>query len=170
MDKNYYLNRLTDLYSYYHDVKTVPNLAPFPLDIYAHFYQSNQKYFGSRNVSLWRVNNEEHCFVKYYEKVDNLIFDEMIMTLKKAVVKLVTPNPDHMKTAITGVAITEKPPGAELVSHAKKFSYKKPYMFYLHGWSEIRFLLIDLSSKQVICNSAGKEVKKFYEGLFSDGR
>ena len=167
MDRDYYLSRLINLYSHYHDVKKVPNFTPLPLDIYAHFYQNNQKYFGSKNISLWRVNNEEHCYAKYYEKIDMLIINEMIMTLKKAVINFVKPNPDHMKTVITGVVITESPPGAELVAYAKKFSYKKPYMFYLHGWSEIRFLIIDLSSKQVICNSAGKEVKKFYEGLFS---
>lgn len=167
MDKGYYLDRLTQLYNFYHDVKKVPNFTPLSLDIYAHFYQSNQKYFGSRNISLWRVNNEEHCFVKYYEEINMSSFDEMIITLKEAIINLVNPHPDHMKTAVTGVVITEKAPEDGLIMHVKNFRYKKPYLFYLHGWSEIRLLVIDLSSKQVICNSAGKEVKKFYEGLFS---
>jgi len=108
--------------------------------------------------------------VKYYDKIVNYDIDKMSELLKDSLEKLVKPHPDHMKTVITGVMLTSSPISDELKPVIKKYKYKKAFKFYMYGWAEIRLIVIDLSSKQVLCNPAGKEVQKFYEGLFVDDR
>lgn len=162
-----YLEKLREMYSWYHDVKEQPPGISVTLDLYAHFYQTNQKYFGSKRINLWRVDNEEHCLVKKHETISRIDVDQMTSLLKAAVDRLVNPHPDHMKTVITGVMITKEPLGSEIKPLIEKYGYKKSFKFYLFGWAEVRLIALDLCSKTVICNSAGEEVKKFYEGLFA---
>lgn len=162
-----YLKKLRDRYSCYHDVKEQPPCIPVTLDIYAHFYQTNQKYFGSKRINLWRVDNEEHCFVKQHQNISKNDVEVMISLLKIGIDQLVQPHPDHMKTVITGVMIAIEPLAADVKPLIEKHSYKKSFKFYLCGWAEVRLVALDLSSKKVLCNPAGKEVKNFYEGLLA---
>lgn len=167
MDKNTCLENLKELYQKYHDLKDPPYFSDLKMDLYAHFYQTNQKYFGSKTITLWRLDNEEHCFTKYFEYVDIFRLNLMVDTLKIALNKLVKPHPDHMKTVITGVIVTSSEVPVEVIKAIKKFTYKKVFKLYFFGWAEIRLILIDLSSKQVISNASGREVQKFFEGLFN---
>ncbi|MBS3975388.1 MAG: hypothetical protein KGZ75_01455 [Syntrophomonadaceae bacterium] len=162
--------KLRDRYGRFHDVKEQPPGLPVNLDLYAHFYQTNQRYFGSKKISLWRLDNEEHCLVKGFEEIDKSIIVQMSDLLKEAVGQLVNPHPDHMKTVITGVMLASNPLAAELKPIIEKFNYRKVYKIYLYGWAEVRLMVLDLSSRQVLCNPAGKEVKKFYEGLLVGDR
>lgn len=164
------MERLRNRYCRYHDVKEQPPCIPVALDLYAHFYQTNQKYFGSKSITLWRLDNEEHCLVKHYKKIDKYDIVQMSDILQQAVDQLVNPHPDHMKTVITGVMLTSQPLAAELKPLIEKYNFKKVFRFYLYGWAEVRLMVLDLSSKQVLCNPAGKEVRKFYEGLFAGDR
>ncbi|MBS3970505.1 MAG: hypothetical protein KGZ94_10395 [Clostridia bacterium] len=167
MDKNMCLDNLKELYQRYHDLKAPPYLSDLKMDLYAHFYQTNQKYFGSKKITLWRLDNEEHCFTKYFEYIDIFCVNQMVEALKIALDRLVKPHPDHMKTVITGVIVANGKVPLEVIKAVKKFSYKKVFKLYLFGWAEIRLVLIDLSSRQVICNASGREVQNFFEGLFN---
>lgn len=162
------LNNLKELYQRYHDLKDPPYLSDLKMDLYAHFYQTNQKYFGSKKITLWRLDNEEHCFTKYFEYIDIFCVNQMVEALKIALDRLVKPHPDHMKTVITGVIVANGKVPLEVITAVKKFNYKKVFKLYLFGWAEIRLVLIDLSSRQVICNASGREVQNFFEGLFGD--
>lgn len=164
------MEKLKDRYSRHHDVKEQPPDIPVSLDLYAHFFQTNQKYFGSKKINLWRLDNEEHCFVKQYEKLEQSDLEQMRDLLKHAVDLLIKPHPDHMKTVVAGVMLTSEPLAGELKPLIEKYNFKKVFSFYLCGWAEARLFVVDLASKQVLCNTAGKEVKKFYEGLFKDDR
>lgn len=165
-----YLEKLRERYSRYHDVKEQPDDIPVTLDIYAHFYQTNQKYFGSKRINLWRADNEEHCLVKRHNNIRKNDVDVMISLLKIGVERLVKPHPDHMKTILTGVMITSEPLADDIKPLIEKFSYKKSFLFYLCGWAEIRLLALDLSSQIVLSNPVGKEVINFYEGLFRESK
>lgn len=168
MSKELFLKNLENRYCHYYDIKETPSFVPFPLDLYAHFYQSNAKYFATKKISVWRMDHEEHCLVKCYDTLEENDLARMIRTAKMAVDYLVKPSPDHMKTYITVVVPTWSPLTQELRNYIEKFRYSKAYKLYLHGWCDLRLVVIDLSSRQVVCNKAGKEVSRFYEHLLKD--
>lgn len=156
-------------YKEYLDIKKIPEFFPFKIELYAHFYQNNEKYFASKNVSLWRMTTDEHCFVKSYNYLDFSEIDNMVVALKLGIDHLVKPSSDHMKTFLTGVMIVDSSNlSSELIRYIENFKYCKVFKFYLHGWAEIRLILIDLSSGKVYTNKAGKEVLSFYQKLLED--
>ncbi|MCR4443330.1 MAG: hypothetical protein QHH10_13500 [Peptococcaceae bacterium] len=162
-----FLELLKKRYENYYDIQAPPSFVPFPVDIYAHFYQKSQKYFASKKIQLWRMDHEEHCFVKRYGALTRTDVDDMLAVLKTAAEKLPKPGPDHFKTLITGVFVCENPLSPELLGFINRYKFSKPFKFYLHGWSEIRLLALDRSSRQVICSPAGKDARKFYAGLLA---
>lgn len=168
MTKEEFLENIKGKFQFYYDLKDQPDIVPFPIDFYAHFYQANEKYFGLKNFNIWRMTHDEHCFVKYYENVSKDDVNNMIESLKSGINYLVEPNEDHMKTFVTGVFFTENRPLESLEKYIEKFKYCKVYKFYLQGWCDIRLILIDLSSRKVYTNKAGKEVQKFYQHLVED--
>ncbi|QNB46349.1 hypothetical protein BR63_08490 [Thermanaerosceptrum fracticalcis] len=155
-------------YSRFYDIKEKPSFVPFPVELYAHFYQRNEKYFASKKINLWSLDHEEHCLVKYYDSLTKTDLEKMINTLKEGIGHLVNPHPNHMKTFLTGVFITREKVSPEMSSLVEKFAYSKVFKFYLYGWCDLRLIVLDLSSRQVICNRAGREVRKFYESLLGD--
>ncbi len=159
---------LEEKYSLFYDIKEPPFFIPFPVELYAHFYQRNEKYFATKSINLWRLDHEEHCFVKKYDSLTQTHLAEMIDVLKQGIGHLVNPHPNHMKTFLTGVFITREKVSPELVRFVEKFKYSKAFKFYLYGWCDLRLVILDLSSRQVICNAAGREVRKFYENLLGD--
>lgn len=155
-------------YENYYDIQEPPSFVPFPLDIYAHFYQRNQKYFASKKIQLWRMDHEEHCFVKRYGTLTRADIDDMLAILKTAAERLPNPGPDHFKTMITGVFICETPLAPDLLNFIRRYKFSKPFKFYLHGWSEIRLVVVDRSCRQVYCSPAGKDARKFYASLLAN--
>lgn len=159
---------LEEKYSRFYDIKEPPSFVSFPVELYARFYQRNEKYLASKKINLWSLNQEEHCLVKFYDTLTKADLEKMITTLKAGIEFLVNPHPDHMKTFLTGVFITREKISPELAGIVERFKYGKAFKFYLHGWCDLRLVILDLSSRQVICNSAGREVRKFYETLLGD--
>jgi len=163
-----FLQRLREKYEIYYDMKEQPSCIPLPLDIYAHFYQRNEKYFAAKKINVWRLDHEEHCLVKYYEYLTRKDLEEMIALLKSSIPHLVKPHPDHLKTMITGVLITKTPLFYDLQRSVTAFRHSKAFKFYLYGWCDLRLIHLDLFSQQVTTNQAGQEVKKFYQFLFEN--
>lgn len=168
MMNNGLVERLKTIYQAYYDLKEPPAFVPFPLDLYAHFYQKNEKYFASKRITLWRMEHDEHCLVKVYEEITPDDIDVMTGVLQNGIDYLVKPGPEHMKTFLTGVFITRTTPSPEILQMVKKFKCGKAFKFYFHGWCDIRLVVVDLFSQQVITNAAGQEVRKFYEVLLGN--
>jgi len=168
LDTKTYLGRLKNKYQEYFDLKEQPAFFPFPLDLYAHFYQNNEKFFGSKRVNLWRMTTDEHCFLKIYDSLDAAQVEDMVNALKLIISYVVKPSHDHMKTILTGVIITNNTVSSETIDYIEKFRYSQSFKFYLHGWCDLRLILINLSSGQVFTNKAGKEVLNFYQKLLED--
>lgn len=165
-----YLKKIELEFQQYYDIKEPPDYLPFNVDIYAAFFQRNEKYFGSKKVNLWRLTTNEHIFLKSYNQLNLQEVELMVDTLKKSIEVLIEPSSEHMKTYITGVFIIEKNNNLslELIEYINKFKFSKVFKFYLHGWCDLRLILIDLSSSKVYTSREGREVKNFYQRLLED--
>ena len=162
---NIILAQLKNHYQNHFDLKEQPEPITFPLDLYAHFYQRNERYFATKNINLWRLDTEEHCLVKVFDHISQENLYQMTEVLKESISHLVHPHPDHMKTYITGVIISEGPVSNQLAKDIECFKYSKSFKFSLYGWCDLRLVVFDSSSQQVFYNKAAKEVKGFYQTL-----
>ena len=162
MDIASYFGNLFERYSIYYNTSKDVVILNENVDIMAEFKDVHGRTFLSSKDVIDSYEINEICYVKRAEKVDILSLSNYTDFLKKAVDVYVQPKRGHMCTYITGVLVTENHLEDDLISSIKKFKYSKSFFFSLHGWCEIRLLVINPEKEQIITNKPGKKVIKFY--------
>lgn len=162
MDSKSYINYLYDRYCIYYNTNRNVNILNESIDIYAHFNEVYGRTLITQKDVIDMFETNELCYVKRIENVDMSSITAFTEFLKKAVDEFVQPKKDHMCTYITGVLVTECPIDENITQYVKKFKHSKSYFFSLHGWSEIRLLVVDPNNKNIITNRSAKKVIKFY--------
>jgi len=163
MDLKCYIDNLYDRYCIYYNTSRKINILNESIDICAHFTDIQGRTLITQKDVIDSFETNEICYVKVVDNVELSSLIDYTEFLKKAVDTFVKPKRDHMCTYITGVLVTNSPLDDELIQYVKKFKYSKSYFFSLHGWSEIRLLLINPDIEKIITNKPGKKVIKFYK-------
>ncbi|KRQ87160.1 hypothetical protein ABG79_00958 [Caloramator mitchellensis] len=162
MEIQNYLSNIEKILEKHFDIEKNVELSGFNCDLFAKYRVINQRTFLTKKDVIDRYENNEFIFIKQANNWDLVEVEHFTKELIRISNLLIKPNRYHMSTAITGVILTEKSNQA-IQQFVEKFKYNKSYMFYLHGWSEIRLLLVDLVNMRVYTNKAGKGVKKVFE-------
>ncbi len=55
-----------------------------------------------------------------------------------------------MSSTFTGILITHSIKDPTLVSYIEKFNYQKSYFLGLKGWSDVRLVLVNLETDEVV--------------------
>ncbi|MBP1932803.1 hypothetical protein [Ammoniphilus resinae] len=167
MDGSEYLTllekRLGHLFRVQRDYSVLEEL----FHLYAQCEIQNERYFGSKNVKLWRADNYEYTLVRCYEEMTQNNLLELTDFLKQAVDSLVKPHEEHMTSIISGVIVIDKEPTPNIIRIVERFSYQKAFKMGLQGWCDIRLILVVPPLNQVYCNRKAKEVKPFYHPVKS---
>lgn len=161
-DSNSYIKILNERLSCYFDTEKEITTLGEKYDLFARLTVHNEKYFGSKSVKLWRAENYEYLFAKCYSSFTENNFYSFTGQLKKAVDFYVKPHSEHMESIVTGIIIVEQEPDLRTQSLIQSFHYRKNYKLTLHGWSEIRLILVIPLLNKGISNRRGKEVLNFY--------
>ncbi len=163
MDINTYIDNLNNRYKIYYNVSNDVNILNETINIFAKFKDIKGRTFLTANDVIDTFEVNEICFVKHFERIDVASLIGFTEFLKKAAAKYVEPKKGHMCTHITGVIITLDDINDNLKSIINKFKYSKSYFFSLHGWCEIRLLVINPAKEEIVTNKPGKKVIKFYK-------
>lgn len=163
MEYDEYINFLQNKFNRYFDIKRNINILGIKIDMFAKYFERNGRTLITQKDVIDAYENHEFCFIKCYENlsIDNI--KEYENFLVEAVARYVKPHSEHMCTYVTGVMVSKDKVNDECTCEIKKFKYSKAFKFYLHGWCEVRLIVVDLASGNVITNSKGKSVKKVYE-------
>ena len=92
----------------------------------------------------------------------NIDLNNIINTLPKLTTALVKPDKFHKSTYITYILATDSLSSSIKLNEIKNFKDNRVYKWYFQGFSEVRLLLIDLSSHFMVCNKPGQKVSKMY--------
>lgn len=163
MDQREYIESIEKRYEKYFDVKRNINVSGENFDILASFTAVNNRTLITKNDVVDSYENNEYCLVKSYDEAALENVKGLGEILKKFLDEYVKPHRNHMNSYITGVIVTSKEADIEIEKFIKEFKYDRVYKFYLHGWSEVRLVMVDLSRNIIITNRAGKKVKEVYE-------
>lgn len=157
-----YIEVLSERLARFFDIDKDAFIMGEQFNLFASSSVHNERYFGSKSVKIWRAENYEYLFAKNYSCFSENDFSHFTEKLKRAVSLYVKPHSEHMESIITGVIITEQEPDLRTQSLIKSFHYRRNYKLTLHGWSEIRLILVIPSLNKGISNKKGKEVLNFY--------
>lgn len=131
-------------------------------DIFAISNIRNEKFMASKKLTIYAFENDEYCFIKHYEDLDNNKLYEIIDTLKSSIKDYIKPHEEHMSSNITGVLVVDNINNDELIKRIEKFHYQKSFAFGLKGWADVRLVAVNLSNGEVYTSKKAKKVDKFY--------
>jgi len=162
MEFSQYLDTLESKLFGSFDLKRNYLLDNYNFDLFAEYHIRNEKYVLMKKATVYAIENNEYCFVKYFNKIDKFQFQEFTDTLIKSIDNVVQPSEEHMSSIITGVIVLPDKPNIDIIDTIKKFKYHKGFAFGFKGWADIRILLVTMNDHYIVTNKKGKEVSEVY--------
>lgn len=147
------------------DFKAAPECLQPYADIWAVYNQVNEKYFLSKKVSLYSMNNDEYVSVVSVEELSpeflfraREVFAGYISSLKV--------QEGHMSSLFTLAIISPNEISSGVIDSLSKLKFHKDFCFTFKGWADWALVLIDLKNRKVYSNAKGKaSIKNFQSFL-----
>lgn len=162
MNLSQYLDNIQKKLQYSFDIERNYVINNYKYDLFGKYLLRNERYVLVKKATIYAIENNEYCLIKYFDELDKNNLQEFIESLKKAVDVIVKPSNDHMSSIITGVIVTDNRTEFDLEKIIERFKFQKGFAFGFKGWADIRLVLVTLNEKFVITNKKGKEVSKVY--------
>ena len=150
MNTSEYLTLMRDRLTAAFDFKEPPQgLNPQPA-LWAVHNRTSEKYFLSKSISLYTVNNDEYvglygCTDKIKETDIEAVFEQF----KRLISELPTDE-KHMSSIFTAALISEEEIDLKIVETASAKKFHKDFWFSLRGWADLAFILVDRSAKGLL--------------------
>lgn len=152
------LTKLLPSYEGYYDVIQENVLQPFSAE--AKFISHQEQYFLVHSAKLSDIDSTEHI---YFATEQNLTFNrlqELAETAWENGIKSVQPYYGHRNSDVTVVVICENA-DSDALKKCRKIKYSKTYKFMLHGWSNFKLAVVDISTGKAASNWQGGDLKSF---------
>lgn len=152
-------NQMKNQFNIYDDYK-VDN---YNFDFMGEYILTNSKYFLTKDKVVWGYENREYVFVKSLPQISNeYINNEIIPFSNVAMEKVVNPNKEHMSTHIT-LFLSSENINKDLKNQIKRYKNRRSYKFGFNGFSSLRVILFNPSTKELFYNREAKDVINFYK-------
>ncbi|MDP3387595.1 MAG: hypothetical protein Q8S24_10190 [Eubacteriales bacterium] len=158
-----YLENVSKKLKYNFDFIEIPEFDGIKFSLAAKSNIRNERFFATKGTVIYAYENNEYCFVRTMDDITLDGVDKTFDVLKKAMDDFVVPNEEHMSTIFTGIMLTMGNVDADLEDIIRKFKYQKSYKFGLHGWTSIRFVVVEIGTGKVIASREAKKISKFYK-------
>ena len=158
-----YLEKVSEKLKYNFDFIDIPEFDGIKFNLAAKSNIRNEKFFATKGTVIYAYENNEYCLIRTIDDINIEGVDKTFNVLKKAMDDFVVPNEEHMSTIFTGIILTQGSVNADLEARIRKFKYQKSYKFGLHGWTSIRFVVVEIDSGKVITSREAKKISKFYK-------
>lgn len=162
MELSTYLDLVQDRLAAYFDIYQHYEYHQNTFDLYAKSDMRNERYFASKKIKVYAIENKEHVFVRCVDSPTARVLDDFWQTLVQAAEELPEPHEEHMSTIINGVLVTPQGVDVETQKAAEKLKHEKSFLFGLKGWVYIRLVIVDLAAESLVHNKRGKEVRELY--------
>lgn len=131
-------------------------------DIAARSNIRNEAYLLFKSAVMYAFENNELCFVKALEELDNSWIDRLEAAMLEAAERHVVPSEEHMSTVVTGVFLTSGPVAPEIKRKVERYRKQQSYWLGLKGWTSFRIILIETESQTVTASKEAKKAAKFF--------
>ena len=150
------IERILPAFEQYYTVKK--DSEP-PFCAQAEFRSHNEQYFLVRSAHIADIDSNE--FV-YFATTPSLSKDELEQLINQSWEKglaLVKPYNGHRNSDVSLIIVTNKL-DCPLQKAIKKTRLYKSYKFSLHGWSNFKLAVVELSTQGIYFNRFGKDYLK----------
>ena len=147
-----YVEKVKERLTAYFDFETPPALLKKRAQVFAHFIQTDEKYFMSRRMNLYTVNAHQYIAVGTFDRVTVNELQSVYASMQ-ALIDTTGPTPNTMSTDYTFALVAREAVDAEAVKSAlASMSYHKSFTFGWHGWADLGLIVVDPVNERVYAN------------------
>ncbi len=157
MDTQDYKEMMKDRLFSSFDFVTPPDNLGFEPDVWAVYHRKSEKYFISRKIPLYSMNNDEYvCLVII---PDSLTVDALRKFRECAENWLFTLEVDeeHMSSLFTLALICSGLPSKDVLRELKKSRFHVDFKYALRGWADLAIMVVDVANQDVYSNPRGRQ-------------
>ena len=125
-------------------------------ELYGRYCRRTAKYFASKAVEVYAYTNNEHIL---YNRLDGCPDESFLLRIKRYieenVKELVKPDEEHMSTVITFIIECDSI-GDATEKQVRDFKFKKSFLLGLHGWVDVKLIVVAEGASRAIENRAAK--------------
>ncbi len=162
MEREDYLTRLEERLSYYYDIARDICYNNVDFDLYAHFYERDERYIGTKKTVIHSAEINQHLFIKHFERLTQEGFDKLIQTAILAGRDYVEAKDGHMSSLINMIMLVEEMPPDSLLKKIERYKYYKSFLWGIHGWVNVALVLVNIRNCKVVYNRRGRKGKDVF--------
>lgn len=154
------LERFLAAHQSFYDIRRDYRFEGRTFPAYGEFHTYGEQYVLVKRAKLWEVNTHDFLFFTFADTLDVEQLDAEVTFITEQAIKKVAPGPNHMSSTLSLVIIANQCTD-EARKHAHKTRFRKNYALSLHGWTDLRLAVVDLSrpvEQGVVTNAAGKKL------------
>lgn len=159
MDISEAIERILPAFEQYYTV-TKDSEAPFCAQ--AEFRSHNEQYFLVRSARIADIDSNEFVYFASKPQLSCQDFETLVNNAWTQGLSKVKPYNGHKNSDISLIIITENL-DCPLQKAIKKTRLYKSYKFSLHGWSNFKLAVVELSTENIYFNRFGKDYRKLLE-------
>lgn len=160
--KNEVFETILKTYLAYFNVEKDVTINGTSYNAIAEYHSRGEKYFLTKKAKLWAAETNEYVYFIICENLDAETLNKLFSEVINYSLTRIKPHSEHMFSYISMVIITERPE-QNVSTQVSKLTFKKNFKFSLHGWTDFRLALLDVSDKKIITNSSGKEIARNFK-------
>lgn len=162
MNKESIIEPLLSSFDAYYDVKREGVELPFIAE--AEFHSQQNGYFLIKAAKLSESDSHEFVFFSKSDRLDLVYFKECIDTAWDRGMARTNPGPGHHYSDVTLVFVTDEIED-EVLKILPKTYRQKSYRHMFWGYSNLRLIAFEPSSKRIVYNRQGASLKKLVSKL-----
>lgn len=165
MERNEFLEVLKDSYSAYYNIIPAEE-GSAPLVFRADYFSRDERYWLTKKIKVWGNETNEFAYIYSAPSFTAADIDALEKKALDESLPRVKPHSEHQYTNVKLVFVADSV-DEETAKRVKKLSFSKSYKFSLHGYTELKAGIVDLSTLKVTTNRAGYELEKYFSKLFA---
>lgn len=166
LKKEDFLLQLLSAHEAYYDVERNYQFANQIFPGYAEFHTHGEKYVISKRAKIWEADAHEYMFFLTADRVDSAFLQQWITFVTTQGLQKASPKPNHMTSYLSLVIVADQVEDFAL-SLIRRARFRKNFLFGIHGWADLRLIVIDLQKMQIYTNGQGKEIKELFQANLS---
>lgn len=166
MEREKFIEVLSDSYSAYYNVSPAQE-SEAPLCFRADYFSRDERYWLTKDIKIWGNETNEFAYVFSAPGYDSAAIDKAVKMALDESLPRVKPHKEHQYTNVKLIFVADSV-DRETAKHVQKLSFSKSYKFSLHGYTELKAGIVDLSTRSVSTNRAGHELVPYFSKLFAD--
>lgn len=162
MTTNEVLERLLRSYTRYYDIYREDVTEGFAAE--AHFHSHDEQYWLTKSVKLAEADSHEYVFFALTETLSAEAVEYLVEKAWLSGTSRVQASYSHHSSdvALIILADTIEPDAIRTIKKARRFA---SYKFGLHGFSHLRLIAFEPTSKKIVHNRMGDTLKKLFRNI-----